>query len=133
MRERRSRTNWGKENWDVFHCLEDAGAFEIARGAFRNEFEHGEWRFCAGHIQIIEKNWAKQRFFPGELCLEQLGDDRAEEKPPEVEGAVEAVKFERFDAEAGLFEKFCGAMDGVERLRSCGADGGGVKKADADF
>ncbi len=62
---------------------------------------------------------------------EELADKSSEEKPPEIEGAIEAVKLEWLDMEAGLFEKFCGASDSRERFGRGWADGSGVEDADA--
>ncbi len=48
-----------QDNVEVFHGFQDAGAFEIARGGFVDEFEHREGRAGARGLQIIQKNWAK--------------------------------------------------------------------------
>jgi len=123
--------NRGQKNRDVFHRFKDAGAFEIAGCGFCDEVQHRRWRFRARGLQIIQKNRAQLRFLSSDLLREELCNDGPEEKPPEIESAVEIVKPEWLDAEIGLFEKFCGAIDGDKRLRRCRSDGRGIEKADA--
>ena len=125
--------NRRQENVEALHRLENACALEIASGAFVDEFEHSEWRFHASRFEIIQKNWAELRFFSSDLLREELRDGRAEEKPPELESAVEIVELEWFDVEAGLFEKFSRAGDSGERFGSCWADRRRVEDTDADF
>ena len=123
--------NRGQENRDVFHRFEDAGAFEIAGRGFCDEVQHRRWRFRARGLQIIQKNWAELRFLSSNLLREELRDDGPEEKPPEIESAVEIVKAEWLYAETGLFEKFCGVVDGGKRFRCCRSYGRGIENADA--
>lgn len=125
--------NWRHENGDVFHRLKDASAFEIARGGLGDEVEHVGWSFGTRGLHVFQKNWTELGFFSGDGLREKLADERSEEKPPEIEDVVEAVKPERFDAETGLFEEFCGASDDGEGFGRGWANRGRVKKADADF
>src|SRR5262249_35464456 len=85
--------NRGEKYRDVFHYVEDAGAFEVARGGIGDEFVKGSWFFSMRRLQVIEENWAELRFFAGYLRFEKLGDYGSEKEPPEVQNAVEAVKF----------------------------------------
>src|SRR5262249_55808396 len=115
------------------HCFENASALEVACGGLGDEVEHGRWRFGPRELHVFEENRAELRFFSCDGFSEELADQSSEEKPPEVEGTVEAVKFERLDAEAGLLEEFCCAGNGGEGFRRSRADCGRVEKADANF
>lgn len=123
MAESGRGANWGQKNGDVFHCFEDAGALEIASRGFCDEFEHRGRCFRARGFQIIQKNWAELRFFSRDLLHEELCDDWTEEKPPEIESAVEIVEPEWLDAETCLFEKSCRAIHSGERFGCRPSDG----------
>src|SRR5690242_16180063 len=62
---------------------------------------------------------------------EQIANHRAKEKPPQIEGAIEAVQPERFDCEATLGERFCGSLDGRARLWSSHAESVALENPDA--
>src|SRR5689334_13020933 len=60
-----------------------------------------------------------------------MGDDVAEEEPPELESAVKTMQFEWLDQEAAIAEEFCGAVGGGARFRCGVAERGALKNSDA--
>ena len=73
-----------------------------------------------------EKTLASERF-----VAKEVGDNRAEEEPPEFQGAVELFEGDGLDAIVELAEMLGGAADGGESFGRGAAEFGIFQDADA--
>src|SRR5260370_21483246 len=123
MTKRGTPGNSRKQNRRVLHLPANLGPEKIPLRASLHELLEGNRTFGMCAREILEQNRTDLIFVAGEAVPEQIANHRAEEKPPQIERAVESLDPKRFDDEAALAERFCGALDSGTSLRSCHAEG----------
>src|ERR671924_1432105 len=95
--------NGRQKDGDIVHLAEDFLAEKVALGAGLDELIEREWIARGGDGKIFAQHGAQLGaelgFVVSEIRVEQTGDYRAEEKPPEFESAIEPNEFDWFNKE----------------------------------
>src|SRR5712692_4944146 len=104
VKKRGTCGNRGEQNGRVLHLAQNLGAEEIAVGAGLRELIERNWISKGCKRKILAQHRADLIFVAGDAVAEQIADHRAEEKPPQVECAIESFNPEGFNSEATLGE-----------------------------
>ena len=121
-----------EEDGDLLHLAQDFCAQEIALGAGFDEKIEGDGTAGCCVREIFAQHRADLSFLAGNSFAKEVADHWTEEEPPEFESAIEAIEAKRFESEALVDEKSCGALDGGVSFRGCGAECGAFENSDAD-
>ena len=116
---------------DIAELAKEVGAKEVALGAGFHERIQRDFWFGGGDGEIVFEHRAEAIFLAICVVTNHIRNDRAEEKPPEFEGAIELFEGKRLDAVVEVAEMLGSAANGGKRFGSGSAEFGIFENADA--
>src|SRR5260370_42033416 len=99
MTKRGTPGNWRKQNRRVLHLPENLGPEKIPLRASLHELLGRNRTFGICAREILAQHRTDLIFMAGDTVPEEIANHRAEEKPPQIERAVEALEGEAFEGE----------------------------------
>jgi hypothetical protein len=94
------RGNRGEQDGEILQLCEDFGPDIVAGGAGRKERVDRYGIFRRGVRKILAEYRAELFVVALNRRTKQMRDNRSEEKPPDLKGAIESGELKRFDAES---------------------------------